>query len=400
MFNFHLGIFDTLILSIILFMLGNFLKNNIKVFDRFCIPSPVIGGLFFTIISSLLRYFGLIEITMNTYLMDYLISLFFATIGLSISLSLIKKGGSLLIKYWIIGGILAFCQNILAVILSKFVNIHPLLAIMCGSISMEGGHGSSAAFGLTIENLGVENAISTGITASTFGLILAGILGGNIGKYLIEKYKLKSNNLCNSNLQMSNNLFLRSNNLSLYFLLEQILLILLCVSIGRLFAYGFIEVTNIMIPTITGCIFVAFLVRNLNDRVHIFRIDFELLDFLGEMFLGIFLTMALMSIDLFKLSDLFVPIVIIVFSQAIFIVFFAIFFVFKALGKNYDAAIMVSGLIGHGLGATPIALANMNTLCKKYGYSESAFLIVPLVAAFLLDVFAMPIIVFFINVFS
>ncbi|MFI3210469.1 MAG: sodium/glutamate symporter [Peptostreptococcaceae bacterium] len=380
--------------------MGNVLKNKLKIFDKFCIPSPVVGGLSFIFISSIFRYLNLIEITMNTYLMDYLISLFFVTIGLSISLSLIKSGGVLLIKYWIICGVLAFSQNVLTVILSKPLNIHPLLSLMCGSISMEGGHGSSAAFGLTIENLGIENAISTGITASTFGLILAGTLGANIGLFLIKKHNLKSSSRVNIDNSFSSNMFLRSHNLSLYFLLEQILLILLCVSFGNLFSYIFINLTNIVIPTITGCIFVSFLLRNFNDIFMIFKFDFDLLDFLGEIFLGIFLTMALMSIDIFKLSDLLVPIIVLVVSQAIFIIFFAVFFAFKILGKNYDSAVMISGMVGHGLGATPVALANMNSLSKKYGHSEKAFLIVPLVAAFLLDIFSMPIIVFFINTFS
>lgn len=401
MIEIHFDIFTTLILSIILFICGNFLKSKLKVLDKLCIPSPVIGGLVFSIVTFFLRLSGILKITMNTYLMDYLILLFFATLGLSISVSLIKKGGKLLIKYWLVCGVLAFSQNVLAVFLSKIVNIDPLLSIMCGSISMEGGHGSSAAFGITIESLGIENAVSTGITASTFGLILAGILGGNVGKYLINKYKLKPLHKNESfNLSYSNNMFLRSNNLSLYFLLEQMLVLLLCVSFGKLVSYIFTDVTNILIPSMTGCILVAFLFRNINDRFYFIKLDFNLIDFFGEIFLGIFLTMALMSIDLFKLSDLFVPIVIIVLVQGIFMIFFSIFFAFKVLGKDFDASIMIAGLVGHGLGATPVALANMNTLCKKYGYSENAFLIVPLVAAFLLDIFSMPIIIFFINILS
>ena len=392
MIEVNFDIFTTLILSIVLFIFGNFLKSKLKILDKLCIPSPVIGGLAFSIVTFLLRLFGILKITMNTYLMDYLILLFFATLGLSISVSLIKEGGKLLIKYWLICGVLAFSQNVLAVFLSKIVNIPPLLSIMCGSISMEGGHGSSAAFGLTIESLGIENAVSTGITASTFGLILAGILGGNVGKYLINKYKLKPSHKNESfNLSYSNNIFLRSNNLSLYFLLEQMLILLLCVSFGKLVSYIFTDITNILIPSMTGCILVAFLFRNINDRFYFMKLDFNLIDFFGEIFLGIFLTMALMSIDLFKLSDLFVPIVIIVFFQGVFIIFFS---------KNFDSSVMIAGLVGHGLGATPVALANMNTLCKKYGYSENAFLIVPLVAGFLLDIFSMPIIIFFINILS
>ncbi|MPM85757.1 Sodium/glutamate symporter [bioreactor metagenome] len=145
---------------------------------------------------------------------------------------------------------------------------------------------------------------------------------------------------------------------------------------------------------------ISVLLRNVNDKINFVNFDFNVIELLSEISLGLFLTMALMSIDLFKLSSLFGPIVLIVISQAIFIVLFSVFIVFKALGKNLDAAIMISGIIGHCLGATPNALANMHSVSGSYGYSEKAFIVVPLVAAFLLDIFTMPSIIFFINILS
>lgn len=400
MLSISLDLIPTLILSILLFLLGNIIKNKSKLFTKMCIPSPVIGGLLFCILSLILRIFKVCEISMNTSLMNYLIFFFFTIVGLSVSITLVKKGGGLLIKYWLLCGVLAFSQNLLALILSKFTNINPLLGLMCGTISMEGGHGSAAAYGATIESLGVENACSVGIAAATFGLILAGILGGPVAKYLIEKNNLKSTNLSfNFNIHNQNQ---GSNNfeLSPSLFLEQVLVVLLCVSLGELISKLVFNISGIIIPTINGCVLFAAIFRNTNDKLKFIKLNFKILDFLSEISLGLFLTMALMSIDLFKLSSLFGPIVIIVISQAIFIVLFSIFIAFKVLGKNLDAAIIISGLIGHGLGATPNALANMSSVSQIYGYSEKAFLVVPLVAAFLLDIFTMPCIILFINLLA
>ncbi len=396
MHSLNLDITSTLILSIILFIVGNFIKNKVNIFNRFCIPSPVIGGLLFCLLTLLLKFFNICDISMDTSLMDYLICFFFTTVGISMSMSLVKKGGKALIKYWILCGVLSYCQNIIALILSKVIGINPLLGLMCGTISMEGGHGSSAAYGATIENLGIQNAISVGIAASTLGLILAGLIGSPLAKFLIDKYKLKPD-LNYKKVSISKNIDIRIN-LDIFSFLEQLLAILLCISLGKLIANIFFNLTGIIIPAITGCMLISVLFRNINDKVNIINLDFKIIDFLSDLSLGIFLTMALMSIDLFKLSSLFGPILIIVICQAIFIIIYSIFICFKVLGKNFDSAVMISGLIGHGLGATPTALANMTSIGDKYGYSQKAFLVVPLVAAFLLDVFTMPCIILFINI--
>lgn len=401
MFNISLTSSYTLILAIVLFLIGSIIKNKIKIFNNFCIPSPVIGGLLFSILYLILNSLSLIKISMNTSLMPSFMSFFFTAIGLGVSFSLIKKGGTLLIKYWILCGILAYCQNILTVILSKLCNIHPLLGLMCGTISMEGGHGYAAAFGATIEKLGINNASSVGIACATLGLILGGILGGPVAKYLIVKYKLKpSYNNKQKSLIKSTPLGISKSyyGLTPYLFFEQFLIVLLCMTIGDFLTNLIYNITDITLPNVVCSMFIAVVIRNLNDKFNIIKIDLQLLDFLSELSLGMFLTMALMSIDLLKLSNLFGPILFIIFCQVIFIVWFSIFICFKVLGKNFDAAIIISGLIGHGLGATPNALANMTSISQKYGYSEKAFLVVPLVGAFLLDVFTMPCIILFINI--
>lgn len=402
MINISLTSTNTLVLAIILYLIGSFLKSKFKLFNSFCIPSPVIGGLLFCIIYMFLNYFKILNISMNTSLMPNFMSFFFTVIGLGVSLSLVKKGGKLLFKYWVLCGVLAFCQNSITVILSKICNIHPLLGLMCGTISMEGGHGYAAAFGSTIEGLGINNASSVGIAAATLGLILGGVLGGPVAKFLIEKYKLKPSNPSLKKYVKSPSLSVSKSyyGLTPYFFFEQVLLVLLCMIVGDLLTNLIYTKTNVVLPQVVCSMGVAALFRNVNDKYNFYKVDFALLDFLGEISLGMFLTMALMSVDLLKLSDIFGPIILIVIFQVIFIVLYSIFVCFKVLGRDFDSAVIISGLIGHGLGATPNALANMNSVSQKYGLSEKAFLVVPLVGAFLLDIFTMPCIILFINLLS
>ena len=402
MINISLTSTNTLVLAIILYLLGSFLKSKFKLFNSFCIPSPVIGGLFFCIIYMFLNYFKILNVSMNTSLMPNFMSFFFTVIGLGVSLSLVKKGGKLLFKYWVLCGVLAFCQNSITVILSKICNIHPLLGLMCGTISMEGGHGYAAAFGSTIEGLGINNASSVGIAAATLGLILGGVLGGPVAKFLIEKYKLKPSNPSLKKYVKSPSLSVSKSyyGLTPYFFFEQVLLVLLCMIVGDLLTNLIYTKTNVVLPQVVCSMGVAALFRNVNDKYNFYKVDFALLDFLGEISLGMFLTMALMSVDLLKLSDIFGPIILIVIFQVIFIVLYSIFVCFKVLGRDFDSAVIISGLIGHGLGATPNAIAIMTSVSQKYGPSEKAFLVVPLVGAFLLDIFTMPCIILFINLLS
>lgn len=400
MYNIDLNIVGTLILSIVLYLFGNFLTNKIYILNKLCIPPPVVGGLTFSLFIFILEYFKLINLSMNTILMPYFMSFFFTIVGLNVSFKLLKKGGKSLVFYWLLCAILGFSQNIITFISSKFLNINPLLALMCGSISMEGGHGYSLAFGKTLESLGVTNACNVGFASSTLGLIMGGIIGGPVAKILIEKYHLKSASIhkINKSPIITNNTSHLNINDTLFF--EEVLIVLLCMSIGNALANIINIYFHIVIPSIVGCIFVAVLFRNFNDKTKIMIMDFKLLNFLQDVSLGMFLTMALMSIDFFSLSSLFGPILFIVICQVIFIVIFSTTFAFKFLGKDYDAAVMISGMLGHGLGATPNALANMGSVTNKYGHSPNAYLVVPLVAAFLLDIFSIPCILFFINIFT
>ena len=402
MINLDLNIVSTLILAIVLCLFGNFIKNKFSIFNKVCIPTPVIGGLFFSLLIFILRKFGVLEITMDTSLMPYFLSIFFISVGFCINIFSAKGGGKLLFLYWLLCAFLGLFQNLIAVFSSKLLHIKPLLGFMCGSVSMEGGHGYALAFGKTIESIGIENACAIGIAAATLGLITGGLLGGPVGRFLIYKYDLKplkgGSRLFKNN---KNQNTIKTNKPKFQFtpivFLENILILLLIMNIS-FFVSNIINLkTNIIIPNIVIGMLLSVIINNFNIKKQVFEFYDDLFEFIQNISLDIFLTMALMSIDLYALSSLLGPILIIVFFQVLFVLIYGVFICFRVLGKDYDAAIMISGLIGHTLGATPNALANMSTLTSKYGKSETAFLIVPMVGAFLLDAFSMPCILFFIN---
>lgn len=398
----NLDMIATVALGSLLLLFGNFLKRKIKLLEKFCIPGPVIGGLLFAIIIFILKTSNMLNISMDTTLQSPFMIAFFTTIGLGASFNLLKKGGKLLIIYWILCGILSIAQNLIGVIGAKITNINPLIGIMCGAVSMEGGHGAAASFGATIESLGVNGAVTIGMAAATFGIMCGGLIGGPISRYLIDKYKLTSNeNEINNNVSVEDIAGIKlSDSFNSNTMIVQIAVIASCMTVGSVVGTLFSSVTKIVLPGYVGAMFIAVIFRNINDRFKIVDLDLYSIDIISNICLGIFLTMALMTIKLWELSGLAGPMIVIVASQVIFIALYGVFIAFRVLGKDFDAAIMVSGMLGHGLGATPNALANINSVTSKYGNSTKAFLIVPLVGAFLIDLVAIPTIVTFINFFS
>ncbi|MEG1312359.1 MAG: sodium/glutamate symporter [Romboutsia sp.] len=406
----NLDMIATVALASLLLLFGNFLKKKIKVLEKFCIPGPVVGGLLVAIIVLILKTSNILNVSMDTTLQSPFMIAFFTTIGLGASFALVKKGGKLLIVYWLLCGVLSVAQNLIGVIGAKLTGIDPLIGIMCGAVAMEGGHGAAASFGVTVESLGVTGAATIGMAAATFGVVCGGLIGGPISRYLIDKNNLRPEEYTNSQ-DKSNSAgggvsaqevagIKISESFNSNTMIVQIAVIVSCMTIGTVISGLFTNITDIVLPGYVGAMFIAVIFRNLNDKFKLVNLDLYSVDIISNVCLGIFLTMALMTMKLWELADLAGPMVIIVVIQVLFIALFGVFIVFRLLGKNFDAAIMVAGFLGHGLGATPNALANINSVTSKYGNSTKAMLIVPLVGAFLIDLFAIPTIVTFINFFS
>jgi len=386
----------TVFLAVALFALGCWLINKIGFLKRFCIPAPVVGGLLFAALATILKTTGVLEISLDTSLQSLFMITFFTTIGLGASFKLVKLGGKLLIIYWLACGFLALMQNVIGVSLASLMGIHPLIGMMAGAVSMEGGHGAAAAFGQTLEGLGISSAMTIGAAAATCGLVAGGLIGGPIVKYLVSKYNLTPDEQETEEVDYEN----KNERITSDSFFTQVLLITFCMAVGTYVGTLFSEATGFVLPGYVGAMFVAVLVRNIMDKVKPEAINMKSISLIGDVTLGIFLSMALMSIKLWEIADLALPLFIIVFAQVFFIVVFSIFVLFKILGKNYDAAVMVAGFAGHGLGATPNAMANMSAVVHRFGPSKKAFLVVPIVGAFLIDVFGIPIIITTINLFK
>ena len=416
-----LDMIATLVLAILLLLLGRVMVNRIGILGRFCIPAPVAGGLLFSILMLILHQSNILIIKMDTLLQTPFMLAFFSTIGLIASLKLVKKGGKLLLFYWLLCGFLSLMQNVIGVSLAQVFDIDTLLGVLMGAVSMEGGHGAAGAFGPEIEAMGVFGATAVAMAAATFGLVSGGLVGGPIAKYLLNKNNLKStealelagdgtvtatggNNGVSSSSDDAKAAKKESeyaeSAISAHSLFIHTAIIAVCMTIGLMVGSWLKGSLGIALPSYVGAMFFAVILRNINDQLNVVKLHTETINLIGDYCLGVFLSMALMTLKLWELVDLAIPMIVVLGAQVVFMIVYCLFIVFPLLGKTYDAVIMCAGMAGHGLGATPNAMANMKAVTEKFGPSTKAFLIVPLCGAFLIDLFALPCIVWFINYFA
>ncbi|MBY6178400.1 sodium/glutamate symporter [Staphylococcus warneri] len=394
----------TLCLACILYLIGQTIINHVSILRRICIPAPVIGGLIFAILVAVLDSFNIVKIKLDaSFIQDFFMLAFFTTIGLSASLKLFKVGGKVMLLYFMFCGIMAFCQNVIGISLAKLLNIKPLLGLTAGSMSMEGGHGNAAAYGKTIQDMGIDSAVTAALAAATLALVFGGLIGGPVVKFLIKRYNLKPEHSDDSfknygEVDYNQSLHEKYKPTQIFFI--QFTILVFCMATGTYIGNTFTDLTNVNIPMYVGSMFVAVFVRNISEAAGFNIVDLKINEQIGDISLGIFLSLALMSIQLTEIYSLALPLIIIVLVQVVFMILFSIFVLFRGLGKDYDAAVMVGGFIGHGLGATPNAMANLDVITKKYGNSPKAYLVVPIVGAFLIDLIGVIIVMGFIQFFQ
>ncbi|MDS4003401.1 sodium/glutamate symporter [Staphylococcus capitis] len=400
----ELDAITTLCLACVLYLIGQSIINHVSILRRICIPAPVIGGLLFSILVAILDSLHIVKIKLDaSFIQDFFMLAFFTTIGLGASLKLFKIGGKVMLLYFMFCGIMAICQNIIGVSLAKILNIQPLLGLTAGSMSMEGGHGNAAAYGKTIQDMGIDSAVTAALAAATLGLVFGGLIGGPVVKYLIKRYNLTPEHRDESyknygEVEYNQSLHNKFKPTQIFFI--QFTILVFCMALGTYIGDTFTHMIGVNIPMYVGSMFVAVIIRNVSEFAGLNIVDLKINDQIGDISLGIFLSLALMSIQLTEIYSLAIPLIIIVLIQVVFMVLFSIFVLFRGLGKDYDAAVMVGGFIGHGLGATPNAMANLDVITKKYGSSSKAYLVVPIVGAFLIDLIGVIIVMSFIQFFS
>ncbi|EPJ3827804.1 sodium/glutamate symporter [Pseudomonas aeruginosa] len=400
----HLDALSTTALALLLLALGSQLKKRSRWLTRLCVPSPVIAGFGFAFLVWLLRDRGWLDIGLDTSLQTPLMVAFFTTVGLGGSLGLLRKGGKTLLVYLSACWALAILQNLIGVGSAGLLGLDPLLGIMAGAVSLEGGFGAAAAFGPVAEGLGAQGATTVALASATFGMVAGGLLGSPVARWLIERNRLPVQAESDNRLEALGQQERRQHaaaTLDGNLLLRLLTCVLLVMVLGFWLGDVLEERLGLVLPSYVGAMFIAIVLRNLDDRLGWLRIPDHAVGTLGDVCLGIFLTMAMMSLKFWELENLGLPLLGVLFIQVAVLLLLTIFVLFRLLGRNYDAAVLCAGFLGHGLGATPNAVANMGAVCEHYRvFSHKAFIIVPLCGAVLIDLVAIPAITWFINAFS
>ena len=397
--NINLNSTMTLALAGLLLIIGYSINKRVTILNKYCIPAPVVGGFIFMFLTWLGHTSETFKFNFENIFQSTFMLAFFTTVGLGASFALLKKGGKLLIIYWLTCGIISIFQNIIGIGISKTTGLEAPYALLSSAISMVGGHGAALAYGDTFAKLGYESAPLVGAAAATFGLISAVLIGGPLGRRLIEKNNLRPDNTENFDQSVKEINTDKGEKLSDLDIIKNIVVILLCMAIGSYISTLIGKLINMDFPSYVGAMFVAVIVRNINEKTHTYNFNFSLVDGIGNVMLNLYLSLALMTLKLWELSGLIGGVLLVVACQVIFMIIIAYFVVFRILGSNYDAAVMCSGLCGHGLGATPSAIVNMTAINEKYGMSRKAMMIVPIVGAFLVDIIYQPATVWFIKTF-
>lgn len=391
--NIKLDILQSLGLAIIALIIGMGLKKKISWLRTFFIPAPVIGGLIVSLGVFILNQTGLAYFEFDKILQDFFMNIFFTAIGLSASFAMLKKSGSLGLRLALAIIILLPLQNIIGVALSKVLGINPLHGIAMGSTSMTGGIGSAISFGKIMEDLGASGSTSIGVAAATFGLLAGSLVGGPTAKRLINKYDLKTKGSQSGLDNKKISALINQESLT-----QAIIIIGLAGLLGT-FINKILALTGLNFPYYVGCQFGGLIVRNIYDVLKK-PINMTNIDTVGNISLNLFLSLALINLNLSAILSLAGPMVIIMLAQAIFISLYTSLVTFNLLGRDYDAAVMVAGHCGVGLGQTPNAMANMEAIIEEKGPADVAMFIFPIVLAIAVNLTNPIVITFFINIFS
>lgn len=385
--------------AIIVLLIGMLVRKIVRFFTKYCIPAPVIGGLIFSIVTTILRSANILEFDFDTTLQSFFQIMYFCTIGFAASFKMLKVGGSKVVKFLVIASIFALLQDVLAVGLADTVGIEPLLALMTASPALTGGMGTSAAVAPSVEALGYSAATTVAVTAATFGILCGSVMGGPVATRLIERHDLFRKFQTRTTKEDSFDLSILEDKkkfLSSKTICSGMFVILLCMGIGAYVTNGINSVVGnfvdgVSFPAYLGAMLIACIFRNVTDHSTVFgELPKEEMDALGDAARNVFLGIALMSLELWELVNLAIPMLILLLLQVVLAYIFANFICFPLMGRDYDAAMISCGLIGFGMGSTSNAIANMDAVSAKYAYSKTPYFVVPIVGALFID---------FINIF-
>ena len=389
-----LDMYQTVAVAVVVLIIGNFLKKKISFLQRFCIPSPVIGGLLFAIVTLILYATGIAVIDFDDTLKEVCMVLFFTSVGFQANLKVLKSGGKALIVFLVLVVALMIGQNFASIGLANVLGLDSLTGMTTGSIPMIGGHGTAGAFGPVLEDFGVSGATTVCTAAATFGLIAGSLMGGPIGNRLIKKHNLLDTIKTEDDSFLVEEEEKHERHFSMY--APAVFQLIIAVGIGTIVS-ELLSLTGMTFPIYIGAMIVAAIMRNIGEYTGKITIHMGEINDLGGICLSLFLGIAMITLKLWQLADLALPLVILLAGQAVLMFLFAYFVVYNIMGRDYDAAVIAAGTCGFGMGATPNAMANMQAICDKYAPSVKAYLIIPIVGSLFADFLNSLTITFFIN---
>ena len=379
--------YETLALASLVLLLGYFLVKRISILKTFNIPEPVVGGFIVAIGLLIWNKVDGTSFNFDKNLQTTMMLVFFTSIGLSANFSRLIKGGKPLIVFLFVAGLLIICQNVIGVVGSLALGIHPAYGLLAGSVTLTGGHGTGAAWADTfVHQFNLQGATEIAMACATFGLVFGVIIGGPVARFLLNRQK-QGENPENDEVDDIQEAFEHptyKRKITSRSLIETIAMMSICLLIGQ-YLDAQTKGTSFQLPTFVWCLFTGVIIRNILTNIFRFQVADSAIDVLGSVGLSIFLAIALMSLKLWELAGLAVDVLIILAVQVVFMAVFAIYVTYRAMGKDYDAVVLSSGHCGFGLGATPTAVANMQAITSRFGPSHKAFLIVPMVGAFFID---------------
>lgn len=407
----ELDMLQTAGLGALALVLGMCLTRRVKWLQRFCIPSPVSGGIVFSVVSLMLYKLWNVELVFDGTLKDVFMLVFFTSVGFQSNLKVLRRGGSTLL---LMLGVLAFIivvQNVLPLGIAWIMGVNPLVGMAAGSISMAGGHGTAGGFSAVLEGMGLSGAGTIAMAAATFGLIMGSVTGGPLAERLIRT-KLTAEHLEPKDYEVDPAMaglesdeaspagrakHISSNEQEFQQYAKATYALLIVVAAGSLMSW-LLQQTGVTFPTYFGALIVAAIVRNVAEACKLTqKMELDKIVSVGNICLSVFLGMAMVSLKLWELESLALPLVVMLVAQVVAMALIAYFVAFNILGRDYDAAVLVAGICGFGLGATPNAMANMSAVCYKYHYSVKPFLIVPIIGAMFVDLINTGFITMFLN---
>ncbi|WP_076589546.1 sodium/glutamate symporter [Vibrio ostreicida] len=387
------GPLESFLIAIGVLFLGHFVNAKLPILKKFNIPEPIVGGLIVAVLITLVHFNG-VSLEFSLPLQNTFMLMFFSTVGLAANYTQLMKGGAKVFIFLAVASFYIIIQNGVGVSLATALGLDPLMGLIAGSITLSGGHGTGAAWSQTFtETYGLSNTLEIAMASATFGLIVGGIIGSPVAQKLINKNKLESAYGTGTQTHekfpelVTYNEY-EEDKVTAKKVIEILFVLLICVT-GAKYLEQWVSglgISWLMIPDFVYALFIGVFITNILEVAKVHKVDVETVDILGTVSLSLFLAMALMSLKLWNIFDLAIPFLVILSVQSVILGIFTYVVTFKVMGSNYDAAVIAGGHCGFGLGATPTAVMNMGSLVNKYGPSPQAFMVVPIVGAFFIDI--------------